>query len=297
VLEQTLEISSRAGLDPDDLAAVRALLARSNAHDGTELIMSLRPPATPGDNVPLYILAREGERIVGALELVGYLEVEGCLIVAPEARRRGIARRLAARAREELARRGVANWLLVCDEIAPAGAAFARAIGGTRAYAEYRLALDPARVPPPREEGPPLALRRAEAADAETIGAITASAFGDPPADVTRWARQDLDRPDRRWFLASRDGVPVGSLRVIAKGGEADITAFGVLPAHQGRGYGRAILSRTIALLLAEGLSAIYIETETDNAAALGLYRSCGFVERHTYGYYRVAVMEVRSEK
>lgn len=286
---ETVTISASVGLRRDELAPVRALLARCNTHDGTELFLALKTAVAGDDTTPFYLLAREAGALVGVVELVGYREIEGTILVEPARRRRGLGRWLATEAARELARRELTSWLLACDEAFPGGAAFASALGGERTFYEHRLTLDPARVPPANWHPAPLDFRRAHGSDGPAIAAITAAAFSDPPDAVLEWIAQDLARPDRRWFLGLEHGVPVGSLRVIAIAGGADITAFGVLPQHQGRGHGRAILSRTIALLLAEGVAPINIEVETENATALGLYRSCGFVPQHTYGYYRVA--------
>jgi len=281
-------ISTCVGLNDGDLAAVKALLTRSNAHDGTELLLALKPASNSDDNIPLYLLIRDADTLIGVAELLGYREIEGTIIIAPERRRQGLGRRLVTLAGQELAERELADWLLVCDESFPGGSAFARTLGGERAYFEHRLTLDPALAQPIKPQPEHLTIRQAERTDALAIIAITAEAFGDPPDEVRKWIGNDLDRADRHWFVVTHDGEPRGSLRVVSADGGADITAFGVLPQHQGRGYGRAILSHTIGHLLDRGVTPINIEVETENAAALGLYRSCGFVPQHTYGYYRV---------
>lgn len=281
-------IVGRVELSPGEVVAVRELLDRCNLYDGTELLMTLTPSGAAPGNPQQYFLAYEAGTLVGALGLVGYREVEGCGIVAPEWRRRGIGRRLTVAAGDELARRGITNWLLTCDEAAPVGAAFAEAIGGVRAFAEHRMVFDSARLSAAVAPATPLAFRQAGLPDATALAAITSAAFGDPRDEVESWLTTDLTRPERRWFLATLDGGVIGSLRVITEEDGVYITAFGVYPTAQGRGYGRALLSHTLALLLAEGRQPIWIEVETDNQSALGLYRACGFVERQTYGYWRI---------
>ncbi len=283
----TYTITTEIGLDPAALAASRELLARCNRHDAIELLMALKAGDPAAENLPLYLLVRTAGGVGGVLELVGYHEVEGTLIVAPDRRREGIGRALVAAATAQLVGRGIASWLLACDEAFAGGSAFARALGGVLAHNEHRLTLDPARVPPVRPQAG-LIVRPATAADLGDLAAITAAAFGDLLTEVTKWIAQDESRPDRRWFVVTLGAQPVGSLRVVQSGEGLDITAFGVVPSQQGRGYGRALLAQTIATLLAEGERRINIEVATDNAAALGLYRSCGFVARHTYGYYRL---------
>ena len=281
-------ITLATGLPAHALVEARDLVAHCNDHDDTAFLMALKPEAPGDDTTPRYALAHANGTRVGLAELVGYREIEATILVEPGQRRAGLGRELAQVAARDLAGRGITSWLLVCDEAFPGGIAFAQSLGGERAYVEHRLTLDQALIPPPNGRGAALTLRKAHPADAATIAAITTAAFGDPPDDVRGWITTDLVRPDRRWFLGLVDGKPLGNLRVIDVDGERDITAFGILPGQQGRGYGRALLSQTIALLRAENRAPINIEVETDNAAALGLYRSCGFVPQHTYGYYRV---------
>jgi ribosomal protein S18 acetylase RimI-like enzyme len=57
------------------------------------------------------------------------------------------------------------------------------------------------------------------------------------------------------------------------------------LPSHRRLGLGRAVLS---ALASAAKRPRLYLQVEQDNAAALTLYRSCGFHERYRY-HYRVS--------
>ena len=85
-------------------------------------------------------------------------------------------------------------------------------------------------------------------------------------------------------------GEPIGLLRAGRYAGFADITAFGVLPEHRGRGYGRQMLLDVLDTLPAENWKHIVIDVVTENRNALGLYRSVGFKETRTYGYYHVPV-------
>lgn len=287
---QEATISSKQDLSAVEEEAVHALLDRSNAHDGTVLLAALLPSGTATDGTQRYLLAHLAGELVGALTLAGYREVEGCGIVVPECRRQGLGRRLVAAASAEVARHDLTHWLLTCDEAAPVGAAFAAAVGGTRTFAEYRMTL--AAPPDPVGDGPTttLAIRRATVADTPAIAAIMASAFGDPLDVVAGWLDADLARDERRWFLASLDGMPVGNLRVVAEEDGDYITAFGVLSAHRRRGHGRALLASVLALLRAEGRHPVHIEVEMENRTALGVYLACGFVEQQTYSYWRVPV-------
>ncbi len=57
---------------------------------------------------------------------------------------------------------------------------------------------------------------------------------------------------------------------------EYEIHTIGVDPAYQGRGIGRAMMTRLLNFAGPE--ATVYLEVRTDNTAAMGLYTSLGFV-------------------
>jgi ribosomal-protein-alanine acetyltransferase len=68
---------------------------------------------------------------------------------------------------------------------------------------------------------------------------------------------------------------------------EYEIHTIGVDPAFQGQGIGRRLLD---ALLDFADRAAVFLEVRTDNAAAIALYRSAGFVQvGMRRRYYRVS--------
>jgi ribosomal protein S18 acetylase RimI-like enzyme len=234
-------------------------------------------------------LAYEHGVLAGFLSLQDGDEIEIYLMVHPAYRRRGIGGTLLAAARDEGRARGQASMLLVCDEASRSGRAFAEAVGANYHNSEYEMELDADRVatPPPN---PRLHVGRAGSDDLATLGRLGAAAFGgSADARQQRFAGQ-IERPDYRFYIARLDGEPVGSLRVANEDRRVYITAFGVLPEHQGRGYGRRLLATTITSLLADNWRPIFLEVATDNRHALSLYRACGFRETRAYGYYRLTL-------
>jgi len=112
---------------------------------------------------------------------------------------------------------------------------------------------------------------------------------GDDPWPEAAFVRELAARHNR--YVAARvDDTLVGYAGISRLGRvrpfEYEIHTVGVDPAHQGRGIGRAMMTR----LLDDVEGAVFLEVRTDNEPAIALYQSLGFV---TIGlrkrYYRAS--------
>lgn len=59
--------------------------------------------------------------------------------------------------------------------------------------------------------------------------------------------------------------------------GEAELLRIAVAPRARGRGLGQALLAACQEVLAAEGMPRLFLEVRAANAAAIGLYRACGW--------------------
>ncbi|MFZ5836545.1 MAG: GNAT family N-acetyltransferase [Pseudomonadota bacterium] len=86
------------------------------------------------------------------------------------------------------------------------------------------------------------------------------------------------------------EALPVGFLLGREAAGEAEIISFGVLPEFRGRGIGGALLQEYISRMRERGVAALFLETATDNDAAISLYKRLGFASVGLRrGYYEAA--------
>ena len=127
--------------------------------------------------------------------------------------------------------------------------------------------------------------------DADRCGELEAILFpGDDPWPAVAFIRE-LDSTHNH-YVAARDGKLLVGYAGISRLGrkppfEYEVHTIGVDPECQGRGVGRRLLDNLLAFA---GQGAVFLEVRTDNAAAIALYESVGFV---TIGlrkrYYRVS--------
>ena len=96
----------------------------------------------------------------------------------------------------------------------------------------------------------------------------------------------DLDRRDELLFLL-HESTPVGFAWLRERDGKGEIEPMGLLPAHQGRGLGRALLLTALWRLAARGLQCAALGLWRQNQVALRLYQSAGF--RHVGSRYFLA--------
>jgi ribosomal protein S18 acetylase RimI-like enzyme len=252
-------------------------------------VLSLVGQCLPVD-VNIILEANEGHQFLHyrASALVGVLGLrhdgEACLCVAPGARRKGIGRALIAAADERLARSGIGEMLVECDSSSTEGQAFLHAMLGTVQNAEYRLRLaDPKAL---HASPGKIRLERIGAQDIASFARATAVAFGDPSeARVDEFERKV--RTERyRFYLARVGDSGVGGICAGHHGTETHLTSFHTVPEARRRGYGRDLLLQVCRTLIDEGRTDIILEVRTDNEAALGLYRSCGFQVVRRYDFY-----------
>lgn len=90
-------------------------------------------------------------------------------------------------------------------------------------------------------------------------------------------------------FVSLRDGATaVAVARLSLAEGWAGITSVAVDRALRRRGLGTAITAACCAEAFARGVSRVFLQVETGNEAARGLYERCGFTYSHRY-HYRLA--------
>jgi len=128
-------------------------------------------------------------------------------------------------------------------------------------------------------------------ADAARCAELEAQLFdGDDPWPAAAFLRE-LAAPHIHYVAARADDQLVGYGGIARLGRkppyEYEIHTIGVDPAYQGHGIGRDMLKRLLDIAADD---TVYLEVRTDNAAAIAMYESAGFVNVGLRKrYYRVS--------
>jgi ribosomal protein S18 acetylase RimI-like enzyme len=133
-----------------------------------------------------------------------------------------------------------------------------------------------------------LLLRAGRPGDAEAMAAIHASvaAPGWSMQDFETWLRRD----DAFAILADSNGEPIAFALALGAGDDADILMVATASQMQRRGAARMALQALAEEAGRRGVGRLVLEVARNNAPALDLYRSEGFVEIGVRpGYYRQA--------
>lgn len=282
-----LEILHRRGLGDDEIAAVRELGANCEAHDGIDLRVSWEALGSSFAEPPHSFLAFRDGTLAGFLMFygLGEGEAEGTGMIHPDRRREGIFRALVGAA-QNAGGQATSEMIVYADRRSAAVPACMHALGAEHAFAETRMQVDTASEG--RGAAERLDLRPATAADAPAVAAILADDMEADAGALQHVVLGNMQKPAYRFFIATLNGAPVGTLNIQTIDGDRYIYGFVVRPAFRGQGYGREILARILRDLAAAEPGPVFLEVETENTPAITLYRSLGFLELVTYDYYRL---------
>lgn len=244
-----------------------------------------------------------GQKLVGYIGISCFggkgssLEITG--MVHPDYRRQGIYTILHELAMAECRRRNIDRVLLLCDRGSTSGQGFLEKIGALYKSSEFEMYLQQNCPTSTEEQMCGITFRKASNSDAFEVARQNAIYFGDVDKnyqsdsienDSGILLPEDEEKRGMTIYIAERDNQIIGKAHLEINNNSAvgGIYGLGVLPKYRGNGYGRAILLRAIEKLKATKVKEIMLQVSAENAAALRLYKSCGFQETSIMDYFEL---------
>ncbi len=274
-------------LQAEELQQIAALAEYCKQSDGLELKLNWETlKHRTGKEYSDFLFFR-GTELLGYLGLYQFnpseLEVSG--MVHPDFRHQGIFTKLYQEAKLEGERRRVKRFLFINERNSNLGQRWITKFGGTYAFSEYLMELDPAKWSAPEESR--VTLRQATWEEIPELARQNQLYF--PEADLTAEIEfyQTNFSNETMLYLAEVEGRIVGKVEGKLEAGKGLIYGLGVLPEVRRQGYGREILSLMVEKLLQRQAPIIALEVNAANQNALRLYQDCGFDAKIVYDYYQ----------
>jgi GNAT superfamily N-acetyltransferase len=132
-----------------------------------------------------------------------------------------------------------------------------------------------------RPEAPPLGAEFRRVLLATHEGTLDCPELTGPRTAEELLAGFDEPTPGGGWNLACDGAEPVGVV-IHAAGAEpeaADLTYFGVVPPHRGRGVGGDLLAHSLRAFHSAGVRLLTVSVDARNGPAMKLYARHGFAE------------------
>jgi len=98
--------------------------------------------------------------------------------------------------------------------------------------------------------------------------------------------KEEMAQGTRTYYIAELKGQVIGYMGLIWILDEGHITNVAIDAKHQGKGYGRALMTHVADLAFGRGLVSMTLEVRASNARAIHVYESLGFINEGTRPKY-----------
>jgi ribosomal protein S18 acetylase RimI-like enzyme len=279
-------------VNSDVAKEINELVEQCNNYDGIEGIIELDKSINFSQEMNTIFMAYEDNKLVSVLSLFvpGCEEAEVSAMTLPDYRLRGYFSELIKRAEAEIKRYDVPDILYVCNGNSAKGKAVIAKQNAQYEFTEYFLKYNHKFDPVIKDCSYRIKLHKAGLEDIESIAKISMAAFNNSYERAISYAKGAINADNRELFLGEADGEFVAMGVICFENGGASINGLGVLPEHQGRGYGKEMLYSIILRIMEHKVEDICIEVESENDNAFQLYKNSGFEVQNAWEYYRKTI-------
>ena len=268
-------------LNPKQLSAAKTLISTVQSHDGTYRDPYLSNMLNFDHEMPVFFLAYQGEQLVGLLTVYADDEdVELAILVHPDYRRQGLARKLYANYQAETAKYPIASVIFQTERVFldkhPNLATAWDLVENT----DTETWLGRERVPYQLSQQAELTVSLAQAYHADDIARFQTQVFDSDYEVARRYAREAIADADSLLYLLEHGGAVIGSCTVDISTDDNYLYGLAIAPDQQQKGYGTYLVKAVINDLITKNDKPFQIAVEDDNLIAKRLYENIGFTKQ-----------------
>ncbi|MBN1501094.1 MAG: GNAT family N-acetyltransferase [Spirochaetes bacterium] len=217
------------------------------------------------------------QKLVSAISLFTprSCETEVLAYTHPDYRKKGLFTMLIAEAASELKRRGVDDFLFVCDRKSKSSIAVLSHLGAEYQYSEYSMRLNKGKFAPCGKI-PDLEIRPVKAEDREELARINSEAFHESFEDSLVFIDEFFTSGRRQFHTLVYQSRIAGMIGVYIEDVRFYLHGICVDRSLRGKGIGKGALSFAVEKYSSPSMS-IDLDVRADNEDAFALYLKTGF--------------------
>lgn len=279
-----MNITITSTLTKEQETKIRELEARAQLAEQLNNKLYLSGEINFDPDFPCFYLAEASGRLIAFLLIFipDRAEAEISAITDPEFRQQGCFTRLLAAAREKLAEIGNSRVLVLYEPQSQSAEKCAEAMNITELdRIEYSMELTETSFEP---SSCVLRFEEVNEGNSALFTRVSHIVYDEPESEGDRFTQAILNEDTRSGYIALLGDEPIGVFSIKYEE-VAYIYGVGILEAYRSHGYGGMMISFAANTALKQR-SRVTLDVDSNNPAALALYRHCGFTPFCELRYY-----------
>ena len=271
--------------------AAKALIASCQAYDQTFREPYLSNMLNFDPNMPAFFLCYQEGELLGLLTVYADdHDVEVTILVAPDYRRKGIARSLFDKFQKETAPYPIRSVTFQTERIFLDRHPNLASHWGVVEDEETETWLGRDRTPYVLESCSDVKVLLAEPSYLDEIAQLHQQAFSDAEERLEasrRYITEALKDSDGLLYILLKEAQVIGVCTVDLSGNSNYLYGLAIAEAYRGQGYGSYLAKSIVNQLIAENTKSFQIAVEDANTGAKRLYEKIGFVKQTQVVYLK----------
>lgn len=271
--------------------AAKALIASCQAYDQTFREPYLSNMLNFDPNMPAFFLYYQEGELLGLLTVYADdHDVEVAILVAPDYRRKGIARSLFDKFQKETAPHPIRSVTFQTERIFLDRHPNLASHWGVVEDEETETWLGRDKTPYALDSRSDVKVLLADLAYVKEIAQLHHQAFSDPEEtlDVSRrYITEALKDSDGLLYILLKEAQVIGVCTVDLSGNSNYLYGLAIAEAYRGQGYGSYLAKSVVNQLIEQNDKAFQIAVEDSNIGAKRLYENIGFVKQTQVVYLK----------